>query len=182
MLRVDLFDIFIQDISETLPTTFRNQDGVAVVPLHLGYGHVSALLVPLDVKVEILVLNPDVFVLRPRNGFFGVTVVIFINQLPEVVLELAHSVRWNEHLEPGVAAGERLRHFEEPSPCILLQIHVILLVIFVHHLRLQLALPQVVWVQLLKFILIEINELDQVLTEQCRSREGHQDLILSAIS
>ena len=75
MLRVDLFNIFIQDIAETLPTTFRNQDGVAVVPLHLGYGHVSALLVPLDVKIEILVLNPDVFVLRPRNGFFGVTCI-----------------------------------------------------------------------------------------------------------
>ena len=110
--------------------------------------------------------------------FMCPTVVIFINQLPEVVLELAHSVRWNEHLEPGVATGERLRHFEEPSPCILLQIHVVLLVIFVHHLRLQLALSQVVGVQLLKLILIEINELDQVLTEQCRSREGHQDLIL----
>ena len=110
--------------------------------------------------------------------FMCPTVVIFINQLPEVVLELAHSVRWNEHLEPGVAAGERLRHFEEPSPCILLQIHVVLLVIFVHHLRLQLALPQVVRVQLFELILIEINELDQVLTEQCRSREGHQDLIL----
>ena len=40
-------------------------------------------------------------------------------------------------LEPGVASGEGLGHLEEPAPCILLQVHVVLLVILVHHLGIE---------------------------------------------
>jgi len=44
------------------------------------------------------------------------------------------------YLKSGVAASECFWHLEEPAPRILLQIHVVLLVVLVHHLRLQLAL------------------------------------------
>jgi hypothetical protein len=44
-----------------------------VVVRHLRYGHVAALLVALDVKVEILVLYPEVLVLWSVQGLLGVS-------------------------------------------------------------------------------------------------------------
>jgi len=179
----NLLDILIQNISETLPSTLWHKDGVAIVPLNLGDGHVAPLLVLLDVEVEVLVLNTYVFVLGSIHRILSIPIVILVNEFPKIVLELPHSVRGNKHLEPGtgVATSKSFRDLQKSSPCILLEIHVVLLVVLVHHLGPELALSQVVGIQLFQ-VMVEIDELDKVLAEERSSGKSHQDLILSSIS
>ena len=105
---VYLLDIVIQNISEVLPATLRDQDAVAIVSLHLGDGHVATLLVLLDVEVEVLVLNAKMFVLRTIDRVIRVSVVILVNQFSNVLLKLAHSFSRDEDLEPVVATSECL--------------------------------------------------------------------------
>ena len=102
--------------------------------------------------------------------------VKFIYQLSDVLFKFPHSVSWNEHVEPGLRVG--LGDLEEPPPGILLQVHVVLLVVLVHDLRLQLPLPQVVRVNLAQAA-VELNELGEVLVELASSGECHQNLVLS---
>ena len=71
-------------------------------------------------------------------------------------------------MEPGVPVG--LGDFQKSSPRIFLQVHVVFFVIFVHDLRLELALPQVVGVHLAETA-IELDELGEVLMELTSSRE-----------
>lgn len=78
-------------------------------------------------------------------------------------------------MEPRVAVS--LGNFQKPSPRVLLQVHVVFFVIFVHDLRLQLALPQIVGINLAKAA-IELDKLGEVLMELTSSREGHQNLVL----
>ena len=59
-----LLHIIIEDISEGLPTDFRDEDAVPEVALNLRDGHVPSLLVPLDVEVEVLILYPQMPILR----------------------------------------------------------------------------------------------------------------------
>ena len=92
-------------------------------------------------------------------------------------MEFPHPFRGNENLKSRVATSESLRNFEKPSSGIFLQIHVVLLVILVHHLRLQLALTQALRVQLAE-VAVELDELDHVLTEQSGGGESHQYLVL----
>jgi len=122
-----------------------------------------------------------VLVLRRAQRLLSVTVVILVDELPQVVLELGHPVGRDEDLEPRVAPGEGLRHLQEATPRVLLQVHVILLVVLVHHLGLQLTLSQIVRIQDFQ-ITIEVDESDQVLTEEGSRRECHQNLILSPVS
>jgi len=175
-----LLDILIHNISEVLPATLRDEDTVAVIALYLRNRHVATLLVLLDVKEEVLVLDPEVLVLGALDCLLCVTIVILLNQLANVLLELSHALGRDEHLEPVVAAGESLGHLEESSTSILLQIHVVFFIVFVHHLGLEFSLLQVVRINLAE-TLIEVNELQKVLTEQSSSGKGHQNLILSSI-
>lgn len=68
-----LLDILVKNISEILPATLRDEDGVAIISLDLRDGHVAPLLVPLNVKVKVLVFDSDVLILRPTHGVLGVT-------------------------------------------------------------------------------------------------------------
>mgnify|MGYP003335869297 CR=1 FL=1 len=70
-----LLHIIIQNISEVLPTTFWYQDRVAIVAFDLRYSHVTALLIFLDVEVEILVLNSQMFVLRPEYRLLSISLI-----------------------------------------------------------------------------------------------------------
>ena len=68
-----LLHILVENISEILPATLRDEDGVAIVSLDLRDGHVAPLLVPLDVEVEVLVLDPYVLILGSTHGILGIT-------------------------------------------------------------------------------------------------------------
>ena len=98
-----------------------------------------------------------------------------LNQLPDVLLKLPHSVGRDEHVETGVGVG--LGDLQKPSPRILLQVHVVLFVIFVHHLSLQLPLPQIVGINVAETA-VELNELGEVLVELAGSGESHHYLVL----
>ena len=97
------------------------------------------------------------------------------NQLPNVLLKFLHSVSRDEHVEPGVSVC--LGHLQEPAPSVLLQVHVVLFVIFVHDLRLQFSLPQIVGINLAQTA-VELHELGEVLVELTSGGECHQYLVL----
>ena len=46
---------------------------VIEVNLYLQNGHVSSLLISLDVKVKVFVFNSEMFVLRSGQSFLGIT-------------------------------------------------------------------------------------------------------------
>ena len=102
-------------------------------------------------------------------------VIESLNQLSDVLFELPHTVGRDEHVEPGVGVG--LGDLQKPPPCVLLQVHVVLLVIFVHHLSLQLALLQIVGINLAQAA-VELHELGEVLVELTGSGERHHYLVL----
>jgi len=179
-----LLDEFIQNIPHISPATLRHQNGVPVVPSHLRYGEISALVVALHVEVEAFVFYLDVLaltlILRGRgvSTFVCRAVIESLNQLSDVLFELPHTVGRDEHVEPGVGVG--LGDLQKPPPCVLLQVHVVLLVIFVHHLSLQLALLQIVGVNLAQAA-VELHELGEVLVELTGSGESHHYLVLSTV-
>ena len=72
MMILNLFDILVKNISETLPSTFWHKDRISIISLDFRYGHVASLLILLDVKVEILVLNSEMFILGSIESFFGI--------------------------------------------------------------------------------------------------------------
>ena len=67
---LNLLDVLIQNISETLPATLWHKNGVTIVAFHLRNGHVAPLLVLLDVKVEVLVLDANVFIFGTIHRIF----------------------------------------------------------------------------------------------------------------
>merc|ERR1712126_115072 len=97
----NLLDVLIQNISEPPPATLWHKNGVTIVAFHLRNGHVAPLLVLLDVKVEVLVLDANVFIFGTIHRIFCIPIVVLINEFAKVVLELPHSIRGNENLEPG---------------------------------------------------------------------------------
>ena len=71
-------------------------------------------------------------------------------------------------------------YLQKSSACILFQVHVILLVIFIHHLRSELALLQIVRIKI-SDVFIELDKFQQILAENASCGEGHQNLILEVI-
>ena len=69
----NLFDILVKNISETLPSAFWHEDRVSIISLDFGYGHVASLLILLDVKVEVLVLHSQMFILRSIECFLSIS-------------------------------------------------------------------------------------------------------------
>jgi len=177
---VGRLDVLVQHVAEIFPAGLRDQDGVAVRPFHLRNGHISALLIPLYVKVKVFVFYSQVFVLWSIHCLFRIAVVVLVNEFAQVVLELGHAVGWDENLKPGVSSGEGFRDLEEPSPRVLLEIHVILFIVLVHHLGLELPLLQMVRVKF-AHLLVEVDKVQQVLVEDGRRRERHENLVLSAV-
>ena len=68
-----LFHIIVKNISETFPSAFWHKNWVSIVSLDFRYGHVTSLLILLDVKVEILVLNSEMFILGSIESFLGIS-------------------------------------------------------------------------------------------------------------
>ena len=112
-----LLNIIIQNIPEALPATLRNKNIVAIVPFHLRDGHVTTLLAALDVKIESFVLISHMLcIVMNREGFLNLTyakmlktinnevslgsltIIIFSDELVQIVLELLHAMGWDDHL------------------------------------------------------------------------------------
>ena len=108
-------------------------------------------------------------------------VIVLVNELSEVLREFLHGLGRDEHLGPEVPAAEGLGDLEEPAPGVLLEVHVILLLVLVHHVGQELALPQVVGVDTLKLV-VGCDKLIQLAVKQLNGGESHQDLVLPALS
>lgn len=134
-----------------------------------------SLCVLLAGEEKVFVLDPDVPVVGGGSGLVDLAVVVLVDELLQVEVELFHAVGRDEDLEPGIAAGERLRDLEEASPGVLLEIDVVLFVLFEHDLRPQLPLLEATGINRTE-VLVELNHGDQVLAKLCRSRQSHQDL------
>lgn len=204
-LEVISCDGIVKGGSECVPPALGDEDGVAVTSVDLGDGHVAALGIGLHVEVEVLVLDPHLFgiltaasstaVAAPATEAFtpipslvvGVlsavinAVIVLVNELGEVLLELLHGLGRDEHLGPEVPGTESLGDLEEPAPGILLEVHVILLVVLVHHIGQELALLQVVGVDTIELV-VGGDELIQLVVKQFNGWESHQDLVLPALS
>jgi len=206
-LEVISCDGVVKGGSECMPPALGDEDGVAVTPVDLGDGHVAALGIGLHVEVEVLVLDPHLFrilttassatraSLGPAAESFtsgsalvvGVlsavlnAIIVLVNELIEMLLELLHGLGWDEYLRPEVPAAEGLRDLEEPTPGVLLEVHVILFLVLVHHVGQQLTLPKVVGVDTIELV-VGFDELIQLAVKQLGGWKSHQDLILPAFS
>ena len=111
-----LLHVVVQDIPEAFPANLRDKNRVAEVPLHLGDGHVAALLVALDVEVEVLVLDPAVAALGQLALEAAVIRPELVCQVCESVPELDKSLGWDGDLRPGTPPGDGLADPQEPAP------------------------------------------------------------------
>ena len=120
MLLLALLDVFVENIPEIFPSGFRDQNAVAKVALDLGHGDVSALSVLFAGEVKVLVLDTDVAIVRSVGSLVDFAVVVFLDQLLQMMIELFHSVGRDENLEAGISAGESLRDFQKSATRIFL--------------------------------------------------------------
>ena len=208
ILEVISCDGVVKGGPELMPPALGDEDGIAVTSVDLGDGHVAALGIGLHVEVEVLVLDPHLFGILPAASstsslasaltsaaeafassstlvirvFSAVVnaVIMLVNELREVLREFLHGLGRDEHLGPEVPAAEGLRDLEEPAPGVLLKVHVILLLVLVHHVGQELALPQVVGVDTLKLV-VGCDKLVQLAVKQLNGGESHQDLVLPAL-
>ena len=209
ILEVISCDGVVKGGSECMPPALGDEDGIAVTPVDFGDGHVAALGIGLHVEVEVLVLDPHLFGILPTTSSTSAltsslssaaeastsgstlvirvfstvvnAVIVLVNELSEVLREFLHSLGRDEHLRPKVPAAEGLGDLEEPAPGVLLEVHVILLLVLVHHVGQELALLQVVGVDTLKLV-VGGDELIQLAVKQLNGGESHQDLVLPALS
>jgi len=172
--------VLVKDVTEFVPPGFRDQNRILEIPLHLRDGDVTPLGVLLAREEEVLVLDLDVAGLRRLRGLFDFAVVVLVDQFPQLNIELLHAVGRDEDLEPVVSSGECLRDLEEPSPSVLLQVDVVLLVVFEHDLRPKLALGQALRVNAFQ-LTIELDHAHQVVSECCGRWQCHQDLVFSSV-
>merc|ERR1712241_518537 len=97
-----------------------------------------------------------------------------------MMVELLHSIGWDEDLKTRITSCERFRDFQKSTTCVFLQINVVLFVLFEHYFRTQLSLDQMVRINRFKFF-IEIDHCYKMLAELGCSGQRHQNLIFASI-
>lgn len=117
-----LLGILVKDIAKVIPATLGNKNRVAEVAFNLADCDVTTLGVLFARKEEVLVLDTYMARLRGLSGSLSFAVVIFLNQLFQVIVEFFHAISRNENLESGVSARKRLRYLKEATPSVFLQI------------------------------------------------------------
>jgi len=111
-LLLALLGVFVKYFTKIFPPTFRDKDGITKVALDFADGNVSPLCVFLTRKEKVLVLDSNMPRLRSLRGRFSFTVIVFFDQLFQMIVELFHSIGGNEDLKARIAARESLRDFE----------------------------------------------------------------------
>ena len=115
-----LLRVLVKHVTKVVPTALRDKNGVTKIALHFADGDVPALCVLFAGKEKIFVFDTNMPGLRSLSGSIGFAIVIFFDQLLQVVVKLFHTVGGNEDLKARVAARKGFGYFEKPSSSVFL--------------------------------------------------------------
>lgn len=116
-----LFDVLVKHVAKIVPAGLRDQDGISEVALYLRDCDVASLRILFAGEVEVFVLDAHVAVVRCTGGLLDLSIIVLLDEFLEMVIELVHSVGWDEDLEARVASCEGLGYLQEATPSVFLK-------------------------------------------------------------